>query len=167
MLILITGGSCSGKSVLASKFNNATIISMDDFYLGKSQMTPPYNFDKPEAVNLDLLFDVALNLKSGKETIVPEYSMIKSEKVGTYKVKPTKIIVIEGIFTLHLKKLRDIADLKIYIDVDSKERLKRRIIRDVERGRNKEEIISLSKNVDKMNKIYVEPQKKYADLVLY
>lgn len=166
MLILISGGSCSGKSTFAKKIKNALVISMDNFYIGKSKMKLPYNFDHPDAVDLERLYKAVADLIQNNKTNIPIYDMKVSEPVGEKTLTPKKNIVVEGIFVLLHKKLRELADLTIYIEASQDERLKRRIKRDVIKGRNEKETVKFSKNVDKMHELYVEKQKKLADLVL-
>lgn len=170
MIILICGGSGSGKSTLATKFHGA-IISTDDFYLGKNQMTPnaegQYDFDTPSAVALDECREAALALARGKAVEIPNYDMILSERVGTKRVKPHQsgMVVVEGIFVLHLP-LREIGDLRIFIDTPIDLRVARRIRRDVERGRSETEILQRAIHVETAYKKLIEPMKQYANVVL-
>lgn len=168
MIIAICGGSCSGKSTMARLFRDACILSMDDFYKGKSRMQEPYNFDEPQAIDLSKLSEVLKLLKDGaKEVSVPNYNMITSEPDGTKKIVSKKLIILEGIFSLYTKELRDLCDLKIYLDVPVGERLLRRIGRDTEKGRSEAETVEWSKKVDLMHNLFVESQKKFADLVIH
>lgn len=170
-IILICGGSGSGKSTLAKKFKDATIISTDNFYIGKSKMVPmengEYDFDDPSAVDLDECAQIALDLADGKEVLVPEYDMVISERVGWIKIVPAKsgLVIVEGVFAL-CEPLRQIGDLKIFIDTPTDERLARRINRDSERGRSVAEIIKHSIQVEESHKKHIEPMKQYADLIL-
>lgn len=170
-IILICGGSGSGKSTLAKKFKDAAIISTDNFYIGKSKMMPmgngEYDFDDPSAVDLDECAQIALELADGKEVLVPEYDMVTSERIGQIKITPAKsgLVIIEGVFALH-ERLRQIGDLKIFIDTPTDERLARRIKRDSERGRSEAEIIKHSIQVEESHKNHIEPMKQYADLIL-
>lgn len=126
-----------------------------------------YDFDNPSAVDLDECAKIALELAEGKEVLVPEYDMVTSERVGQIKIIPAKsgLVIIEGVFALH-ERLRQIGDLKIFIDTPTDERLARRINRDSERGRSEAEIIKHSIQVEESHKKYIEPMKQYADLVL-
>ncbi|MEK7568955.1 MAG: AAA family ATPase [Patescibacteria group bacterium] len=170
-IILICGGSGSGKSTLAKKFGDAAIISTDNFYIGKSKMIPmengEYDFDDPCAVDLDECAKMALNLAGGKEVFVPEYDMVTSERVGQIKIIPAKsgLVVVEGVFALH-DTLRQIGNLKIFIDTPTDERLARRIKRDNERGRSEAEVIKHSTQVEASHKKHIEPMKQHADLIL-
>ncbi len=167
MIVAICGGSCSGKSTMAGNFRNACIVSMDDFYKGKSRMNPPYNFDEPEAIDLTRLAELVGELKSGAEQVsIPRYNMKTSEPEGAQKLENKQFVVVEGIFTLYTAVLRELCDLKIFLDVPQEERLRRRIARDVIKGRTEAESRAWSINVERMHDLYVEPQKKYADLVI-
>lgn len=165
MVILISGGSCSGKTTFAGLFKQATVIHMDDFYWGKSHMTTPYNFDEPEAIDIDGMADSVERLSKGLPVSIPKYSMVVSERVGTQTVKPNKNIVVEGIFVFSSPKLRKLADLSIYLEVPADERVRRRIHRDEERGRNMLQTLEHSLVVEKMHEKHVEPMKKYASLI--
>ena len=154
-IILISGGSCSEKTTLSKGFKNATILSTDDFYVGIDKMAKPYNFDEPQAVDLNKLYNALCKLKKGNNTVIPKYSMLKMKPAGYQTVKPKDIIIVEGIFTLRDEKIRDLADLKIYINTPRKERLTRRIKRDIIKGRNEKETRKHSVIVDKMHRIYV------------
>jgi uridine kinase len=166
MIILLAGGSCSGKSTFAKKFKKATTVSIDNFYIGKDNLPPNVNFDMPESVDLDEVYKTVLNLKKGQTVKIPKYSMKECKRIGEITINPKPIILVEGIFALHHPKLRKIADLKIFIDVPTEERVKRRMIRDIEKGRSALETLEYSKVVEKMHNIYVEPQKKFADLII-
>lgn len=167
MIVAICGGSCSGKTTMALQFKDACIVSMDDFYVGKSEMKQPYNFDEPAAINLKKLTQVLQELKTGtKQVRIPRYDMKTSEPNGTQILKNKKIVIVEGIFSLFTKELRDLYDLKIFLDVPAEERVRRRIRRDVEKGRSTIETLEWSKTVESMHALYVEGQKKYADIVI-
>ena len=166
MIILIAGGSCSGKTTLAHQFTNASIVSMDDFFVGKSHMKQPYNFDVPQAVALDELYRAVLKLKRGKSATIPTYSMAVSERIGKHIVKPKKIIVAEGIFVLNYKPLRDIADLKIYLHTPTATRIQRRILRDTIIGRDTIATLKHSITVEEMHTTHIDPGKKFADIIV-
>jgi uridine kinase len=128
MIVAICGGSCSGKSTYAMHFKNACVVHMDDFYKGKSRMKEPYNFDEPDAIDLDLVIQVLVKLKSGVEqVIVPNYNMKTSEPDGTKKLINKNLIVLEGTFAYYTKQIRELSDLKIYLDIPVDERVRRRI----------------------------------------
>ncbi|MCD8484986.1 hypothetical protein LRY60_05370 [Candidatus Woesebacteria bacterium] len=136
LLILICGGSGSGKSYFAQYFQNAAVLSTDDFYVGKSKMTPPYNFDVPEAFDFDALELAVQDLLAGKSVEIPVFEPAVSERVGKKRVEPAKYILVEGIFAFHSALLRDQAALKFFLDVPASERIRRRIERDTCKGRD-------------------------------
>lgn len=166
LVILVGGGSCAGKTTFVSRVSNATVISMDDFYKGKSRMNPPYNFDEPAAIDLDSLIRAIDDLSQGKTVEIPQYDMKLSEPVGTKTMTPQKKIVVEGIFSLYSAQLRKLGDLSIYLDVPVSERVRRRIERDIERGRDSQETLEHSLLVEKEHARWVEPQKKWADIII-
>jgi uridine kinase len=170
MIVLICGGSGSGKSTLATKFHGA-ILSTDSFYVGKSRMTPDaegrYDFDNPSAVALQECREAALALTRGEAAEIPDYDMIMSERVGTKSVEPHQsgIVVIEGIFALH-SPMREIGDLRIFIDTPIDLRVSRRIRRDAERGRSEIETLRHAIHVEAAYEKLIEPMKAYANVVL-
>jgi uridine kinase len=167
MIVAICGGSCSGKTTMALQFKDACILSMDDFYVGKSKMKEPYNFDEPSAIDLKKIAEVLRELKTGvKQVEIPKYDMKTSEPSGTQVLKNKKLVIFEGIFSLLTKELRDLCDLKIYLDVPVDERVRRRISRDVEKGRSTVDTLEWSKTVECMHDLHVENQKNYADIVV-
>lgn len=171
-IILISGGSCSGKSVFAKLFQRAFILEMDHFYFGKSQMKPKkdgsYDFDAPEAVDITDCARAVRELILGKSVTIPKYDMKTSERVGIQKIqlpKDAKFLVVEGIFAFY-SPLRELADLKIYIDVPTELRVARRMIRDEKKGRSDIQTLSWSITVENNHQTYVEPMKKFADVVV-
>ncbi len=169
-VILICGGSCSGKSVFAKMFSNAFILEMDHFYVGKDKMIPQpdgtYDFDAPESVDIADVARTVIELQSGNPVTIPVYDMVKSDRIGTQviQLKPEhKFIVIPGIFSFH-SPLRELGNLKIYIDTPREIRVARRMIRDVQKGRNDIDTLSWSITVEKNHQKYIEPMIQYADL---
>lgn len=171
MIVLIAGGSGSGKSTLVKKFVGAAIISTDDFYKGKSKMTPDengdYNFDELEAIDLVECTEATKRLATGQEAEIPDYDMVISERIGTKQILPPQngIVVVEGIFAL-CEPLRSIGDLKIFIDTPIDLRVARRIRRDTERGRCAIETIKWSLLVEAAYEKYIEPTRQFANLIL-
>lgn len=171
-IILISGGSCSGKSLFASLFKQALLLPMDHFYWGKSQMKQEadgsYNFDAPESVDIKACAEAVTSLSEGKAVTIPVYDMKISERTGTQVLnlpKNTRFIVVEGIFSFY-SPLRELGDLKIYLDTPTEIRVARRMIRDVEKGRSDLDTLSWSITVEKNHQTYVEPMKKFADVVI-
>jgi uridine kinase len=170
--VLVCGGSCSGKSVFAQRFTNAFILEMDHFYVGKAQMKPQadgsLDFDAPESVNIAECAKAVQELKTGQPVTIPVYDMVKSDRVGTQTIqlKPEdKFIVVPGIFSFY-SPLRELADMKIYVDTPREIRVARRMIRDVQKGRNDIDTLSWSITVEKNHQKYIEPMKEYADLII-
>jgi len=172
MTILVCGGSCSGKSVFARMFKHAFILEMDHFYVGKDQMKPQpdgsYDFDAPESVDVADCARAVMELKTGKPVTIPVYDMVTSDRTGTQTIqlKPDDtFIVIPGIFSFN-SPLREVGDLKIYVDTPREIRVARRMIRDVAKGRNDIDTLAWSITVEKNHQKYIEPMKKYADLMI-
>ena len=170
--ILICGGSCSGKSVFAHMFRNAFILEMDHFYVGKHDMKPQpdgsFDFDAPESVNIKECADAVKALTTGQPVTIPVYDMVTSDRTGTQTIQlkeSDKFIVVPGIFSFN-EPLRDLGNLKIYIDTPREIRVARRMIRDVAKGRNDIDTLAWSITVEKNHQKYIEPMKQYADLVI-
>ncbi len=170
--ILVCGGSCSGKSVFAQRFTHAFVLEMDHFYVNKSDMKPQpdgsFDFDAPEAVDISECAAAVKQLATGKPVTIPLYDMKLSDRVGTQTIqlKPDqRFIVVPGIFSLY-SPLRELGDLKIYLDTPREIRVARRMIRDVAKGRSDIDTLAWSITVEKNHLKYIEPTRKYADLVI-
>ena len=178
-IIGIAGGTGSGKTTGVRKIVQAlpphyvTVVPLDSYYNDTSHMTEEerhaINFDHPDAFDWKLLTKQINMLRNGQAVEQPTYSYILCNRLKeTVHVEPKPVIIIEGIMTLINKKLRDIMDLKIFVDTDSDERLIRNIQRDVvERGRTVDDVLDRYLNVLKpMHEQFIEPTKKYADLII-
>lgn len=178
-IIGIAGGTGSGKTTVVRKIAEAlpphyvVVVPLDSYYNDTSSMTEDerraINFDHPDAFDWKLLVRQVNELRSGKAIEQPTYSYLLCNRLKeTVHVEPRPVIIIEGIMTLLNKKLRDMMDLKIFVDTDSDERLIRNIQRDVlERGRTVEMVIDRYLKVLKpMHEQFIEPTKKYADLII-
>lgn len=178
-IIGIAGGTGSGKTTVVRKIAEAlpphhvVVVPLDSYYNDTSHMTEEerhaINFDHPDAFDWKLLIKQVNELRNGRAVEQPTYSYIKCNRLKeTLHVEPKPVIIIEGIMTLLNKKLRDMMDLKIFVDTDSDERLIRNIQRDVlERGRTVDMVISRYLEVLKpMHEQFIEPTKKYADLII-
>ena len=178
ILIGIAGGSGSGKSTFASKIREqlrgkVSIIKMDNYYKPLDHISLKersyINFDSPEAFDIDLLFKHLQELKSGNNVNCPLYDFeLHTRKSEQRTIYAKKVIIVEGIFVLAIKEIRDLLDMKIYVDGDSDERLIRRILRDVKwRGRELNDIVNqYTEFVKSMHEIHIEPSKKFADIIL-
>ena len=178
-IIGIAGGTGSGKTTVVKKIVNAlpphyvAVVPLDSYYNDTSHMTDEerhlINFDHPDAFDWKLLNKQINMLRNGMPIEQPTYSYILCNRLKeTVHVEPKPVIIIEGIMTLINKKLRDLMDLKIFVDTDSDERLIRNIQRDVvERGRTVDMVLERYLNVLKpMHEQFIEPTKKYADLII-
>ena len=178
-IIGIAGGTGSGKTTVVRKIVQAlpphyvAVVPLDSYYNDTSHMTEEerhaINFDHPDAFDWKLLNKQLNMLRKGQPIEQPTYSYILCNRLPeTVHVEPKPVIIIEGIMTLFDKKLRDLMDLKIFVDTDSDERLIRNITRDVvERGRTVDMVLERYLNVLKpMHEQFIEPTKKYADLII-
>lgn len=178
MLIGIAGGTGSGKSTFADGLkalfpNDITVISYDNYYkpqdhlsLGERALT---NYDCPDALDTELLIEHLSLLRMGKAVDVPNYDFrIHTRTAERTRLLPTPVIAVDGILTFHDARLREMFDIKIFVDGDADERILRRLKRDVtERGRDIDGVISQYVGTVKiMHGIYVEPTKKYADIIV-
>ena len=178
-IIGIAGGTGSGKTTVVNRIiealppHYAAVIPLDSYYNDTTGMTPEeraaINFDHPDAFDWKLLNEHIRMLKNGEAVEQPIYSYIVSNRLKeTVRVEPKPVIIIEGIMTLHNQKLRDMMDLKIYVETDDDVRLIRNIRRDiVERGRTVDMVLDRYEKVLKpMHEQFIEPTKKYADLIV-
>ena len=179
-IILVCGGSCSGKTTLATalvdamrSFGSVEIISMDNYYFDLNHMDPVVadnkNFDSPEAVNSELLFQHLKDLQAHKKVREQRYDF-KSHcvtELDTY-IKTTDFIILEGIFALYFEKLRNLAAAKIFVHADADIRLARRVERDISMRHLPVDMVirQYLKDVRPMHAEYIEPYSKYADLIL-
>lgn len=179
IIIGIAGGTGSGKTTVVKKIaetlppDNVAVIPLDSYYNQTDDLTPEerkkINFDHPDAFDWDLLFEHIKQLKSGKAVEQPTYSYVVSNRLKeTVHVEPKPVMIIEGIMTLVDTKLRELMDLKIFVDTDSDERLIRIIRRDViERGRTADMVMDRYVSVLKpMHMEFIEPSKRYADIII-
>lgn len=170
-IIAICGGSGSGKSTLARRFVGAAVLATDSFYKDVSDLTPKddgtFDFDHPDAVDLEGCADACIKLADGEDVMIPVYEMRSAKRIGTQLVPSPKnsIVIIEGIYSFH-SPLHDIATLRIFIDTPIDQRMARRLRRDVERGRSTMETIKYSLHVEEAYSRYVEPMRELADLIL-
>ena len=178
-IIGIAGGTGSGKTTVVKKIVEAlpphyvAVVPLDSYYNDTTEMTEEerhaINFDHPDAFDWKLLIKQVIELRKGNAIEQPTYSYIKCNRLPeTIHVEPKPVIIIEGIMTLLNKKLRDMMDLKIFVDADSDERLIRNIQRDiVERGRDVKMVVDRYLEVLKpMHEQFIEPTKRYADVII-
>ena len=178
-IIGITGGTGSGKSTVVKRIVEAlpphyvAVVPLDSYYNDTSSMTEEerhaINFDHPDAFDWKLLIQQVNDLRNGIAIEQPTYSYLQCNRLPeTVHVEPKPVIIIEGIMTLLNKKLREMMDLKIYVDCDSDERLIRNIQRDImDRGRTVSMVVDRYLKVLKpMHEQFIEPTKRYADLII-
>ena len=179
-IIGIAGGTGSGKTTVVKKIveeipgAKVSVIPQDSYYKAAEPGVPlevlqQKNFDHPDAFDWDLIFQQVNDLRNGKSIEQPTYSFLKCDRLPeTIRVEPTNVIIVEGIMALYRKELRDLMDLKIFVDADPDERLIRVIERDViERGKTAREVMSKYRRVLKpMHRQFIEPTKEYADLII-
>ena len=177
-ILAVAGGSASGKSSIvklsAKEFeSDLVVIGHDNYYKAHDDLAfedrVGLNYDHPKAFDNDLFYDDLNKLLEGNDIEMPLYDYtIHTRSKETKKISPKKIILIEGILVLYDKKIREITDTKVFVDADSDVRLKRRILRDTkERGRSIESCLTqYIEQVKPMHEKYVEPSKKYADIII-
>ena len=178
IIIGIAGGTGSGKSTLANNIkkefeNNISMLSHDYYYKSNENLSfeerANLNYDHPDAFETDLLIEHVQKLKNGETIKRPSYSFTEHKRTDkTYDVVPNKVIIVEGILIFENKILRDMMDIKIFVDANSDIRFIRRLLRDVEeRGRTLTSVVDQYCNTVKpMHDQFVEPSKKYADIIV-
>lgn len=174
----VAGGSGSGKTTVAKKIqeafgDEAALIEVDSYYRDLSKLTPEerdnVNFDHPRALEFDLLRQHLELLKENKPIDKPIYNFCTHlREKETVRVEPKSIVIIEGILLLAVPEIRELLDLKIYVDNQDDIRLLRRVERDIrERGRDFDSIKEqYTKTVKPMHTAFVEPSKWFADLII-
>ena len=178
-IIGIAGGTGSGKTTVVRKIVEAlpphfvAVVPLDSYYNDTTGMTPEersdINFDHPDAFDWKLLIKHVNKLRNGHAVEQPTYSYIISNRLPeTIYVEPKPVIIIEGIMTLINKRLRDMMDLKIFVDCDPDERLIRNIQRDtIDRGRTVSMVVDRYLKVLKpMHEQFIEPTKRFADVII-
>ena len=178
-IIGIAGGTGSGKTTVVRKImesiplDKVALIPQDSYYNDTTHLTMEerrkINFDHPDAFDWALLTQQIHDLRQGKAIEQPTYSYLESNRQEeTMHIEPCEVIIIEGIMALWNKQLRNLMDLKIFVDADPDERLIRVIQRDiVERGRTTQMVIDRYLDVLKpMHEEFIEPTKRYADLII-
>lgn len=178
IVIGIAGGTCSGKSTLIQKikdeFGDAITMLSHDFYY-KAHNDIPFeerkrlNYDHPDSFDTDLMIEHIGKLMEGESIERPVYDFTIHNRIDeTVTVMPSKVIVVEGILIFENRELRDMCDIKVFIDTDADVRIIRRIVRDVsERGRTLESVVTqYLTTVKLMHEQFVEPSKKYVDVII-
>jgi len=178
-IIGVCGGTASGKTSVCEdilkKLENqrVVIISQDSFYasLTEEQLKTvhSYNFDHPNAFDWPLVESVLRGIKGGKPAEIPQYSFITHTRLKeTTPLLGADVILFEGILSFYTKELRDLMDIKLFVDTDADTRLSRRVMRDInERGRNLQGVLHQYETFVKPSfDEYILPTKKYADVII-
>lgn len=179
LIIGIAGGTGSGKttvvrSILDSLPQEEVAVIPQDCYYNDNKHIPleerlKMNYDEPAAIEWPLLCQHLKDLKEGKAIEMPTYDFITCARLDKkVHVEPREVVVVEGILVLADKPLRDMMDVRVFVDADADERLIRVIHRDcIERGRTPQMVIDrYSETLKPMHELYIEPSKRYADLII-
>ena len=178
LVIGIAGGTGSGKTTLMkniiTRFGDVvTVLSHDNYYRRRDELTYEercrINYDEPAALETDLMARHLDALRRGQSIDCPVYDFTQHNRSGeTIRIVPKNVIIVEGILIFENEPLRNLMDIKIFVDTDADVRLCRRIKRDVnKRGRTLESVLlQYQQTVKPMHEKYVEPSKKYADIVV-
>jgi uridine kinase len=178
MVIGIAGGSGSGKTTVVKKImslfpkQDVILLSQDNYYKDISHLSAESrketNFDHPDSIEFSLLEQQIIQLLKGHSAVQPAYSYITCARSEGRVIEPKKVIVVEGILLFTDATLRQLFDVKIFVDAQADERLIRLIKRDtIERGRDAAEVLNrYEKTVRPMHEQFIEPSKKYADIIV-
>ncbi len=178
LVIGIAGGTASGKTTLMKRLiekfeDQVTVLSHDNYYRRHDDLSYEQrcllNYDEPAALETELMAEHLRQLRQGQAIDCPVYDFtIHNRSEETVRIVPKKVIIVEGILIFENKELRDLMDIRIFVDTDADIRLCRRIKRDVnKRGRTLESVLTqYQQTVKPMHERYVEPSKKYANLVV-
>jgi uridine kinase len=179
LVIGVAGGTGSGKTTVVRKIQQqfpkgeVNVLSHDSYYFDNKELSleerRKKNYDHPDAIEFNLMIEDVKKLKKGISINEPIYSFITCTRENETKlIKPREVLIIEGILCLTNSKLRDLMDIKIFVDCDSDLRLSRVIYRDMqERGRNVNEVLErYEKTVRPSHLQFIEPTKRFADIII-
>ena len=178
MIIGIAGGTGSGKTTLTKRLKetfgkDVSVVYHDNYYKAHYGMTyeerAALNYDHPDSFDTELMVGDLKKLLAGEPIHCPVYDYsIHNRSEQTVEVRPTKVVIVEGILIFADKALRELMDIKIFVDTDADVRILRRIARDVkERGRSLDSVISqYLTTVKPMHEQFVQPSRQYADIVV-
>lgn len=178
LVIGIAGGTGSGKTTLMNRLierfgAEVSVLSHDNYYKRHDELSYEQrcllNYDEPDSLETDLMARHLDRLRRGESIQCPVYDFtLHNRSDETVTIVPKKVIIVEGILIFTDKQLRELMDIRIFVDTDADVRLCRRIKRDVnKRGRTLESVLEQYQNTVKpMHEMYVEPSKKYADIVV-
>ncbi len=178
-LILISGGTCSGKTTMAKAIGKrlsdlkTVIVSHDNYYQDLSHVPHEevmrVNFDHPKAIDHEYLIRDMIQMLAGDAVTIPDYDFVTHKRMeGTTCIADAEVVILEGIFALYYQELLALADLKIFVDTDADLRLVRRIYRDIaDRGFVLERVIDqYLDTVKPSHDAFIEPTKKNADIII-
>lgn len=179
LIIGIAGGTGSGKTTVVKRIieqfpeNEVAVLSHDSYYYDNSHLQLEErrrkNFDHPDSIEFGLMIRHVMELKQGKAIDEPLYSFITcTRQPETRRIEPRKVLLIEGILCLTNQKLRDLMDIKVFVDCDPDIRLSRVITRDIlERGRSIEQVLARYEHTVRPSHIqFIEPTKAFADIII-
>lgn len=178
MVIGIAGGTGSGKTTLTDRLkrhfgDDVSVVYHDNYYKSHDDLTYEQrcelNYDHPDAFDTDLLIEHLAALRAGQEIDCPVYDFtVHNRSDKTLRIKPSRVLLIEGILIFQNRALRDLMDIKIFVDTDADVRLLRRLSRDVkERGRSLDSVVNqYLSTVKPMHEQFVEPSKRAADIIV-
>ncbi len=178
MVIGIAGGSGSGKTTITNQVveqlgADVTVITHDNYYRAHHEMTYDerclLNYDHPDSYETELLTEHLAALRRGETVQIPTYDFSIHDRTDeTITVRPSSVIIVEGILLFFHPELRELMDIKVFVDCDADVRILRRIVRDVqERGRTLESVINqYLATVKPMHEAFVEPSKRFADIII-
>lgn len=178
-VIGVAGGSGSGKTTVVRRIvdslgpDQVTLLDHDRYYRDRNDLRleerAALNYDHPDALETDLMVRHVRELKGGKSVNVPQYDFTRHARLSeTETFQPRRALIVEGILVFTDAALRDLMDIKVFVDTDSDTRFIRRLQRDVaQRGRTMESVIDQYQNTVKpMHLEFVEPSKRYADVII-
>lgn len=178
IVIGVAGGTGSGKTTLVKALvnrfgDNITVLSHDNYYKRHDELSyeerTKLNYDHPDAFDTELMIQDLKALKRGETIHCPVYDYaIHNRTEETVEIKPTKVVIVEGILIFQNKELRELLDIKIFVETDADVRILRRALRDVEeRGRSLESVVNqYLTTVKPMHEQFVEPTRKFADIIV-
>ena len=177
-IVGIAGGTASGKTTIVRKIKESfgddiVVINHDSYYKAHNDLSyedrSKLNYDHPDSFDTQMMIEDVKKLKNNEEVDIPVYDFsVHNRADATVHIVPKNVIILEGILVLENKELRDLMDIKVFVDTDADERLMRRIRRDmVERARSIESILNqYADTVKPMHEQFIEPSKKYADIII-
>ena len=176
-IIGITGGSGSGKSTVVKRIealsSECLLIEQDNYYKSAPEVNndniTAVNFDHPDAFDMDLMMENLNDLKCGRSTFIPQYDFVThSRRKEMLRLEPKKIIILDGLMVLYDERIRNLLDLKIFVDTPPDIRFIRRLKRDItERGRTMESVIKQYTEVVRPGHYnFIEPTKEFADIII-